>query len=196
MRRIGPRWVLGMAALQLDDLDAADRNFRQELEEATYGQIPRPQANNLWGLAVVEAARGKRAVAAELHARALKARHAMGDQLGVVDSLIAVATLGASTDPATTARLVAAANTMRADREVTPTKREAAELAAAWAAAAAADPALAAEVSAPSGPIDEDAMVKSAMGLLGRITGERHDGQTTDPDTEPAPGGRDDDGMA
>jgi predicted ATPase/class 3 adenylate cyclase len=184
MRRTTPIWVLAMAAYALGDLEAADRQFRQDLAHAMDPQLPRHRANNLWGRAVVESARGRPAVAAELHTRALQTRHSIGDHLGVVDSLVAVAALGASTDPATAARLLAAANTMRADRGVTPTKREAGEIAAAVAAVASSDAALTDEVPAWSAAIDEDGAVAAAIGLLGRITGDRDDAETTDPDTE------------
>ncbi|HET6662873.1 MAG TPA: adenylate/guanylate cyclase domain-containing protein [Acidimicrobiales bacterium] len=183
MRRTTPVWVLGMAAFQLGDLEAAGRHFRQEAAQAANPTLPRPRANSLWGRAVVESACGRPAVAAELHARALETRHSIGDHLGVVDSLVAVSALCASIDPATAARLLAAANTMRADRGVMATKREADEVAAAMTAIAASDASLGAAAPAPSGAIDEAGVVEAAMGLLGRVTGERDAGETADPDT-------------
>ena len=94
MRRVSIAWVLGVAALMEGDLDAAEREFQDRPRTRRGGSDPfatRPTA--LWGLARVSADAGRLSQAAELHQRALALRHRMGDRLGVVDSLVGLATV-------------------------------------------------------------------------------------------------------
>ena len=63
------------------------------------GKVVRHQANSYWGLAGVSAASGHVSRAVGLHQRALLLRHHMGDRLGVVDSLIGLATVMAPVEP-------------------------------------------------------------------------------------------------
>ena len=164
MRRVSLRWVLGTAALMEGDLGVAEREFSNDLALAEEGQIVRHQANSLWGIARVRAAAGAVSQAAELHQRALALRHRIGDRLGVVDSLVGLATVVAPAEPEGAARLVGAAIALRAQTGAVPTQREAAEIADALAAIGdAADPRLL--ETARSADVDEDAAVAMATGL-------------------------------
>jgi predicted ATPase/class 3 adenylate cyclase len=166
MRRVSLRWVLGTAALMEGDLVAAEREFRTDLESALEGQIIRHQANSLWGMARVSAAAGGVSRAAELHQRALALRHRMGDRLGVVDSFVGLATVVAPAEPEGAARLVGAAIALRAGTGATPTRREAAEVAAALAAIGdVADPRLVEVAQGAGAELDEDTAVAMAVRL-------------------------------
>jgi tetratricopeptide (TPR) repeat protein len=164
MRRVSLRWVLGTAALMEGDLDVAEREFSDDLALAEEGQIVRHQANGLWGIARVRAAAGAVSQAAELHQRALALRHRIGDRCGVVDSLVALATVVAPAEPKGAARLVGAAVALRAQTGGIPTQRETSEVAAALAAIGdAADPRVLER--AQGADVDEDAAVAMAAGL-------------------------------
>jgi hypothetical protein len=166
MRRVSLAWVLGVAALMEGDLDAAEREFRADLETAEAGQMVRYEANSLWGLARVSADAGRVSEAAKLHQRALALRHRMGDRLGVVDSFIGLATAVAPVEPEKAARLLGAAIALRAGTGATPTQREAAEVAVALAAIGEADdPTLTEMVRAAGTDVDEDAAVAMAARL-------------------------------
>jgi len=179
MRRVSLAWVLGMAALLKGDLDAADGEFRADLEAAEAGQIVRHQANSVWGLARASADRGRIGEAAELHQRALALRYRMGDRLGVVDSFVGLATAVAKAEPEEAARLVGAAIALRMEMGATPTHREAAEVAAALAAIGEADdPSLMQIVQDAGANVDEDAAVARAA-QLGAPAAERVPNQAT-----------------
>jgi hypothetical protein len=148
------------------DLDVAEREFRADLEPAEGGRILRYEANSLWGLARVSADAGRASEAAKLHLRALALRHRIGDRLGVVDSLIGLATAVAPVEPEEAARLVGAAIALRAETGATPTHREEAEVAAALAAIGGADdPKLMAMAQDAGADMDEDAAVAMAARL-------------------------------
>jgi predicted ATPase/class 3 adenylate cyclase len=166
MRRVSPGWVVAMVALLEGDLDAAEQEFRTELRIAEEGQLVRHQANGLWGLARVMTAAGALSRGVELHRQALALRHRMGDRLGVVDSLVGLATAVAPTTPEGAARLVGAAIAVRARTGATPTRREATEVAAALEAIGdAADPKVLEEAQRAGAALDEDAAVALADGL-------------------------------
>ena len=113
MRRVSLRWVLGTVALMEGDLTSAEGQFRADLEATKAGKVVRHQANSYWGLAGVSAASGHMSRAVGLHQRALLLRHRMGDRLGVVDSLIGLATVMAPVEPDAAARLIGAAADLR-----------------------------------------------------------------------------------
>lgn len=163
MRRVSLGWVRAMAALIEGDLVAAEEGFQSDLGIAEGGQLVRHQANGLWGLAQVKAAAGSVSEAAELHRRAHALRHRMGDRLGVVDSLVGLATAVASIEPEDAARLVGAAIALRAATGATPTRREAAEVAAALeAVGGAADSRVVEDAQRAGAALDEDAAVALA----------------------------------
>jgi predicted ATPase/class 3 adenylate cyclase len=173
MRRVSLAWVLGLATLMEGDLDAAEREFRADLEAAEAGQIVRHQANSLWGLARASADAGRAGKAVELHQRALALRHRIGDRLGVVDSFVGLATAMAPVEPENAARLLGAAGALRAETGATPTQREEAEVAAALAAiGAAGDPRLMEMAQAVGADVDEDA----AMAMAARLDPPAADG--------------------
>jgi predicted ATPase/class 3 adenylate cyclase len=185
MRRVSLAWVLGMATLMEGDLDAAEREFRADLEAAEAGQIVRHQANSLWGLARASADAGRVGKAAELHQRALALRHRLGDRLGVVDSFVGLATAMAPVEPEDAARLVGAAIALRTETGATPTQREEAEVAAALAAIGEADDSRLMEMAQAAGAdVDEDAAMAvaarlgapAADGMPNRATMERRHG--------------------
>jgi predicted ATPase/class 3 adenylate cyclase len=166
MRRVSLAWVLGVAALMEGDQDAAQREFRADLETAEAGQIVRHQANSLWGLARASADAGRVGKAVELHQRALALRHRIGDRLGVVDSFVGLATAVAPVEPEEAARLLGAAVALRAETGATPTHREGAEVAAALAAIGETDDPRLMEMAQDGGAdVDEDAAVAMAARL-------------------------------
>ncbi len=197
MRRVSLRWVLGMAALMDGDLDLAEREFRTDLAASEEADIPRHKANSFCGLARVSASAGASGPAAELHQRALALRHRMGDRLGVVDSLLGLGMVAASVEPEEAARLIGAARALRARAGAMPTRREAAEVAAAVAAIAkAADP----TVQGLAESVDEDLDVDSAIKLAARLVASTHDGVSDQARTAgrhwPAAKRKDQDGLA
>ena len=124
MRLVAPVWVRGAVALRRGDLDAAARDFESSRTLVGHGQIPRFAANGTFGLACVDAARGRRAAAAAGHGTALRLRHGMGDRLGVAESLLAVATVVEPDDPAEATRLIGAAAALLAAGGALPTPRQ------------------------------------------------------------------------
>jgi tetratricopeptide (TPR) repeat protein len=173
MRRVSLRWVVGVAALMEGDLDVAEREFRTDLEIAEAGQIVRYEANSLWGLARVSADAGRVGKAVELHQRALALRHRMGDRLGVVDSLVGLATAVAPVEPEGAARLLGAAIALRAETGATPTRREGADVSAALAAIGETDDQRLMEMARGAGAdVDEDA----AMAVAARLGPPAADG--------------------
>lgn len=167
MRRVSLVWVLGMVALMKGDLDEAERHFRTDLEVAEKGRIVRHQANSWWGLARTQAAAGHVAQAAGSHERAIALRRRMGDRLGVVDSLIGLATVAAPVDPEGAARVLRAAITLRAAAGAEPTRRESAEVAAARAAVGdGADPGAREKAWDADADVGEDAAMDMAAWLV------------------------------
>ncbi len=186
MRRVSLVWVLGMVAVMEGDLVEAEREFRTDLEIAEEGHIVRHQANDLWGLARVGAAAGDVGRAAELHRQALALRHRIGDHLGVVDSLLGIATVVAPLDPEGAASLVGAATAFRSATGAVATPREAAEFAAALESIEeAGDPNLM-EVAQGAGALDEDAAVAAAVELSAVTDDEMPDGATSGRRQRPA----------
>ena len=169
MRRTSPAWVLGVVALEAGDVVQAESHFAEDLAEAARFEIPRHEANSLWGLAGVAAAGGDHRAAAELHRRALEIRHRIGDRLGTVDSLVGVAGVAAATDPEASARLLTAATVLRTRAGAVPTTREAAGIAAAAESVNAADPAMVVGDPDEDVEVDFDAVVESAMRLTTRV---------------------------
>jgi hypothetical protein len=159
MRLVPPVWVRGAVALRTGDLDAAARDFESSRTVVGHGQIPRFTANGTFGLAGVEAARGRRAAAAAAHGTALRLRHGMGDRLGVAESLLAVATVVLPDEPAEASRLIGAATALRAAGGALPTPRQESDLAdAVRENPAAQDP-----------PLSQDRAVELALDLTERF---------------------------
>jgi tetratricopeptide (TPR) repeat protein len=182
MRRVSLEWVLGVAALQDGDLDAAEGQFGTEAEaEPGRPDVPvRFRANGLWGLAQVRVASGDLSRAGSMHRAALELRYRMGDRLGMVDSLVGLATAAGPVAPRESAKLLRAAATLRAEAGATPTQREAADVARALAlieGAADADSLTAAGTAregaagavAAGDALDEDAAVTLALRLGGLL---------------------------
>lgn len=134
MRRTPPAWVLGVAALGAGDMDSASRHFLEGLAAAERGRVRRHIANNEWGLGWVAAGSGRSGEAIACHTRGLQLRAEINDQLGLVDSMVAIADLGAAARAADAAELLGAAEALRAAAGATATPREAAEMERAWAA--------------------------------------------------------------
>jgi hypothetical protein len=129
MRLVPPDWVRGAVALRRGKLDDAARDFDASRTFVGHGVIPRFLANGTYGLACVDAARGRRADAIAGHATALRLRHRMGDRLGVTESLLALATVVAPDEPAEAARLIGASTALRAAGGALPTPRQESDLA-------------------------------------------------------------------
>ncbi|GAA3623533.1 hypothetical protein GCM10022236_27390 [Microlunatus ginsengisoli] len=134
MRLVSWRWILGVVALIRGDLPAAEQVFRDELAQAERAQLVRHQANDLWGLARVAASSADTGKAARLHHRALMIRYRIGDNIGMSDSLVGLATVLAPSAAHDAARLLQAALAMRARVGAKPTRREAVEITTAVAA--------------------------------------------------------------
>ncbi|HET9020619.1 MAG TPA: NB-ARC domain-containing protein [Ornithinibacter sp.] len=139
MRPVFPQWVQGVAALSGGAVEEAARRFRAGIEHTATETSPRHQANSRWGLACVHAMTGRPGEAARLHREALEIRHAIGDRLGVAESLAAAASLVAPTDPATAQRLARSALSLRVGCGAVPTPRQAAQESAAWSLVGARD---------------------------------------------------------
>ena len=176
MRRTSPGWVLGMVALTNGESEIAGGHFQTGLRRAEHAQIPRHEANNLWGLAGVSAAAGRHLEAADLHRRALELRRDIGDILGIVDSLVGLAAVTAVVEPKTAAELVSSAISLRTRAGAVPTSYEAAALAEAVAmitdvgGETVIDDAKDAAVD-----IDTEVAVATAVQLVARIEGQRSD---------------------
>ena len=197
MRRVSLAWVMGMAALLEGDLDAAAREFSTDLATAEEAQILRHQADSLWGLARVSAITGGVSQTAGLHQRALALRHRIGDRLGVVDSLVGLATVMGPVEPEGAARLVGAAIALRATTGATPTRREATEVAAALAAIGdTADSRVLEGAYGTGADLDEDAVVEMAARLVALADDGLPDRATTARRPRPADVRRDQHGVA
>ena len=160
MRLLPPVWVRGAVALRRGDLDAAARDFEASHTLIGHGQIPRFTANGTFGLACVDAARGRRRAAMTGHGAALRLRHGMGDRLSVAESLIAVATVVLPDDPAEATTLIAAATALRSSGGALPTPRQHRDLADA-ARTAGHDPV--------DSPLTQDRAVALAVDLTERF---------------------------
>jgi predicted ATPase/class 3 adenylate cyclase len=121
MRLVSTRWVLGAAALSVGDTDAAERHFQEDLGEGQMMNIPRYQANALWGLAGVSGALGLVGEAATHYEHSLRLRRQIGDRLGVVETLIGLASLASDYEPSKAFELIRAAEALRSDAGAAPT---------------------------------------------------------------------------
>lgn len=176
IRRTSPHWVLGVVSLAEGDLEAADQHFGADLALARNAQAPRHEANGNWGLAGVSASAGRTAEAVARQGRALELRRAMGDRLGVADSLVGLAAAAVRVEPEAAARLVGAAGALRTAAGATPTRREATEVAAVLeAASGAVGPEHVVAAQATGSDLDEGAAVATAA-RLGAGLDERPDG--------------------
>ena len=124
MRSVFPQWVSGVVALEEGDLPEAERRFRLGVEHTTTQASPRHQANSRWGLACVSAARGEVREAARLHRETLAIREAIGDRLGVAESLVSTAALVSPTAPSTASALAESARSLRRACGAVPTPRQ------------------------------------------------------------------------
>jgi tetratricopeptide (TPR) repeat protein len=170
MRLVSPDWVRGVVSLRQGDLDAAARDLTAGLTFHGVAAGPRPLANGRFGLACVDAARGRTRDAVAGHATALRLRHRMADRLGVAESLIGLATAVLPSAPANAARLVGAAEAARSGGAAVPTPRQRAdvELAVEAASEVAGADAVAACRSEGSALPQEQA-VAVALGLVERF---------------------------
>ena len=125
MRLASPTWLLGVVALSEGDVMEAENHFDSDLRVAESGELVRHVANDLWGLAGVSAARGELSTAAELHGRALRIRHQIGDRLGMAESLVALAGLVLDADPNGAAQLVGIGESYLAAAGAIPTPLQA-----------------------------------------------------------------------
>lgn len=169
MRRTAPGWVLGVVALRDDDLDRARRRFDGGLAEAVYADIPRHQANNIWGLGRLSAASGRTGEALHHHGRALELRRSISDRFGVADSLTGVAEAVAALEPERALQLVAAATAIRRTGGAAATAREAAEAHQIMASVSAADVAGGTGADQVRGAaLDEHAAIEEATRIVTR----------------------------
>lgn len=121
MRQVMPQWILGLLDLRSGDLGAAERSFEEVLATAENGQLARHIASATWGLAELALARGVGSAATRRHLDGLKRRIAIGDRLGIVDSLVGLA--GALGEPGW--ELANAAVSVRAEAGAVATPLEA-----------------------------------------------------------------------
>ena len=131
MRLVRPDWVRGAAELRQGDLDTAARDFTAGSSFDGRSSAPRPFAQATFGLACVDAARGRHRDAVVGHARALRIRHRMGDRLGIAESLLALAGAVLPAEPTDAARLVGASSALLSVVGAVPTPRQEADLAGA-----------------------------------------------------------------
>lgn len=124
LRAVSPQWVMGVVALETGALEEAARRFRAGTEHTSVADAPRHHANSRWGLALVHAARGSASEAAPLQREALAIRQAIGDRLGVADSLMGAAFVVAPREAATAGLLVRAAKDLRTECGAVPTPRQ------------------------------------------------------------------------
>jgi tetratricopeptide (TPR) repeat protein len=166
MRRVSLRWVLGVVALLEGEPDEAEALFQTDLKSAEEGKMRRHEATSAWGLAGVSAARGNTPRSLALHRRALGIRNDLGDRLGVIDSLVALAGVVAPERPKEAALLTGAASSLRQRTGTVATPREDAELAQAQASIEAAIGRSAMVQAEEEGSrIDERAAVAAALDL-------------------------------
>ncbi|HEV7187157.1 MAG TPA: adenylate/guanylate cyclase domain-containing protein [Blastococcus sp.] len=131
MRLVSPQWVRGSAALRLGDPAVAVPDFEKDLTFRGGAAGPRFVANATFGLACVDAARGRTPEALAGLATVLRMRSRMGDRLGVAESLRALAGALPPENSSDAARLVGASSQVLAAVGAVPTPRQAADLASA-----------------------------------------------------------------
>jgi predicted ATPase/class 3 adenylate cyclase/tetratricopeptide (TPR) repeat protein len=170
MRLVFPEWVRGVVSLRRGDLDAAARDFAAGPSFPGGAPGPRPIANGRFGLACVDAARGRVRDAVAGHVSALRMRDRMGDRLGVAESLIGLATAVLPAAVGDAARLVGAAETARSGGGAVPTPRQQGdvELAVATAVDAAGADAVA-SCRAEGSALRQEQAVAVAVGLGERL---------------------------
>jgi predicted ATPase/class 3 adenylate cyclase len=157
MRVVFPTWVLGVVALSGGAVEEASRRFRAGVEPDTTEGSPRHQANSLWGLACVHVVTGRPGEAARLQREALAIRHAIGDRLGVAESLAAAAAVVARADPAAARSLARSARSLRLGCGAVPTPRQSAQESAARSVAGA-------QGDGSTGPVEEDRVEPEGQG--------------------------------
>jgi predicted ATPase/class 3 adenylate cyclase len=124
MRLMSPSWLRGVVALRQGDLDGAARDLTTDLTFHGGPAGPRPVANARFGLACVDAARGRIRDAVAGHVAALRLRSTMGDRLGVAESLLGLAQAAPPAEAGTAARMIGAVETLRAVGGAVPTPRQ------------------------------------------------------------------------
>jgi predicted ATPase len=128
MRLVSPDWVRGAVALREGDLDAAARGFESGLGFGGPNGAPRFVALGTFGLACVDAARGRAVPAVAGHATALRMRQGMGDRLGIAESLLGLASAVLPAQPSDAARLVGASCAVLTAVGAVPTPRQRADI--------------------------------------------------------------------
>jgi predicted ATPase len=163
LRLVTPDWVRGVVRVRQGELDGAERDFQSTLTFAG-GSAVRATGNGTWGLACVEAARGRPERALAGHQTALRLRHELGDRLGVAESLVGVAAAIAAERPEDAARLAGAAGALFHASAAVPTPRQQADLdAVSQLAIAATDAGTVAAAVAAGAVIQESAAVAAAL---------------------------------
>ena len=130
MRRTTPQWVLGMVALSEGEFESAGEQFQESLATAVERGAPRHEATFSLGLAAVHTVEGRNREAVSRIKRALDLWSTLGDPLGVVDCLVVLAELAATTATEGAAELLGAAESLRDLAGAKATPREAAQIAA------------------------------------------------------------------
>ena len=124
MRLVTPGWVFGAAALGAGDIDRAEQQFLEDMRTGERMGIHRYQANGLWGLGCVNTAKRRIAEGAGQLQRSIELRHEIGDRLGVVEALIALASAASEYEPLRALELLETAQALRAETGATPTPLE------------------------------------------------------------------------
>jgi hypothetical protein len=129
MKRATPEWVMGEAARLRGAVVEAQSRFEAELAFSMGGLVVRHEAQALRGLAEVARAVRDRMRATTLHQQALQRRSAVGDRVGVVNSLEGIAHLALDAGaPRRSACLLRAADAYRERLGIPSTPREAREI--------------------------------------------------------------------
>ena len=166
MRRTTPQWVLGMVALSEGDLESAGEQFQESLcRGGRAGRTP-PRGDIQLG-----SGRGRGPLRGAIaRRRALQARPRpvanLGDPLGVVDCLVVLAELAATTEPEGAAELLGAAESLRDRAGAKATPREAAQIAA---ISESLGQALATEGLEAAAKMDQAEAVAAAGRIISRI---------------------------
>jgi predicted ATPase/class 3 adenylate cyclase len=164
MRLVTPTWVLAASALGAEDIDKAEQQFLEDLRKSEEMEIRRYQANGLWGLGSVNTAREQIAEAAGHFQRSIELRHEIGDRLGLVDSLVGLASPASEYEPSRALQLLAAAQALRAETGAIPTPLESSRVDATTALLAAKSDT--SKVHVPNAPHpNEDEVVARAVDL-------------------------------
>lgn len=129
MRTVSLAWASGAVALARGDLAEAGRRFTRDIRPDERLVAVRWVANSHWGLGWAAALAGRAGAAVDDHLRGLRLRARIGDVLGIADSLVGLATAVAARSPVEAARLVGAAEGVRARAGAVATPRQAAEVA-------------------------------------------------------------------